>query len=129
VIIIHVCDKYDSREFIFFTQIPCFFCTNFDPCLAVYNNDRCVSGADSLFHFTNEIEVTRGIKKVDLDLSFCSLVLDRNHCSGDRELPLDLFFIIVTDRISVSNLAHSLCNAGQISQCLGYRRLTGAAVP
>ena len=65
MIIIHVCDKYDSREFIFFTQIPCFFCTNFNSCLTVYDDDRCVSGADSLFHFTNEIEgCTDGWRKV-----------------------------------------------------------------
>ena len=128
MIIIHVCDKYDSREFIFFTQIPCFFCTNFNSCLTVYDDDRCVSGADCLFHLAYEVEIARSVKKVDLDLSLGTFVLDRNHRSGDRELSFDLFFVVVTDRIAVSNFAHSLCNAGQISQCLGYRRLTGAAV-
>ena len=50
------------RELYILHTDPMLFCTNFDPAFAVYNNDRCVSGADSLFHFTNEIEVTRGIR-------------------------------------------------------------------
>ena len=128
MVIIHVCNKYDSREFIFFTQIPCFFCTNFNSCLTVYNDDRRISRADSLFHLAYEIEIAWSIEKVDLDLSLSAFVLDRNHRCGDRELSLDLFFVIVTDRITISNFSHSLCNAGQISQCLGYRRFTGAAV-
>ncbi len=39
------------------------------PAFTVYDDDRCVSGADCLFHLAYEVEIARSVKKVDLDLS------------------------------------------------------------
>ena len=78
MVVVHVGDKNDARQFELIAQLPCLFRADLDACLAVYNNDRRISHTDCFFYFTDKVKITRGIQDVDLHHAFIALILDRD---------------------------------------------------
>ena len=124
IIHVHICNKDHSRKLIFLAEIPCFLCSDLNTGFTGNYNDCCICCTYCFFYFTYEIEISGSIQHIDLYL----IPWYRNQCGRNGKMSLNLFFVVVTDRIAVSNFAHSLCNAGQISQCFSNCGLSGATV-
>ena len=66
IIQIHIGDIDHPGQVIFFAEFPCALRTDFDTGLTGDNDDGGTRHADRFFHFSDEIEISGGIKDIDL---------------------------------------------------------------
>ena len=66
IIQIHIGDIDHPGQVIFFAEFPCALRTDFDTGLTGDNDDGGIRHADRFFHFSDEIEISGGIKDIDL---------------------------------------------------------------
>ena len=114
VIHIHVCYEEHTRKFIFFTEVPCLLSTYLYTGFTGNNDDCCICCADSLFYFTHKIKISRCVKYID----FYFIPWYRNQSSRNRKMSFDLFFIKITNGISILYSAKAVSHSCQISHCL-----------
>ena len=115
LVIIHIADKEKSGKSIGFTKFPSPYRSRLNPRLTVYHDNRRIRRRNSLFNLSYKVEVSGSIQNIHLQLSGLSLILDRNHGSGNGELPLLFFFIKVRQGVPVINTAHSINSRSYIS--------------
>ncbi len=111
VVVVHLRDKNHSRQVVLLAEFPGLLRSDLYAVLTRDNDDCRIGDADSLFHFTDEIKISRCIEDIDLVL----VPLNRDHRCGDRKLPSDLFLVIIAERIAVSDRAHSVCRYAMAS--------------
>ena len=128
MIIIHIGDENQSGQIVLFAHLPCSLCAGFNAGLAVYNDNGSVCYADSFLCFSHEIKKSGSIQEIDLNRPVFAFIFQRNEGGGNGELPLDLFFVIITDGVAVGHLTHTLCYTCNKCQSLRNGRLTGASV-
>ena len=124
VVHIHIGHIHESGQFIFLTQLPSLQRAHLNAGLAVHHDDGGACGAQSLFHFSHEIKIPRGVENINL----MPLPLNGNDGCTDGKLPLLLFFSIITYSIAICYFTHSGSNAGQVCHRLNQAGLTAAAM-
>ena len=106
VIHVHVCYENHTRQFIFFTEIPCLLCSNLNAGFTGYYDDCCVCCAYSFLYFSHKIKVSRCIQHID----FYFIPRYGNECCRNGELSLNFFLIIIADSIAIFYSSETACH-------------------
>ena len=124
VVLIGLGDVDKTGHIPLFAVFPGLLQTHGDTVLRGADDHGGVGGPQGLHDLAGEIKSARGIQHVDA----AALIVQRRHGGGQRDLPLGLLGIIVTDGIAVCRTAHPVDGAGHIKQALRQSGLAAAAV-
>ena len=105
-------------------RVPCFFKAGGDARCGAQNDDRALHGVQRAGHFARKIEVTGNVNEVEL----LAVDFDRRHGRADGDMTLDLFGIVITDRVSILDTTLAVSHAGGIEHRLNQRRFAFRAV-
>ena len=119
---VHLGHEDHSRQLVLIAELPGLLGAYLHACLSGYDDDRRVRRGHSLLRLAYKVEIARGVQKVDL----AALPDDRNHRCGNGEFSLNLFLIIIADRVPVSHLADTGSQPGHIRHRFHQ---TGLAAP
>ena len=99
LVIVHIGHKENARQAKLLAELPRLDGAGLHARLAVNHNHGCIRRCDCLFHLTDKIEITRGIKEIDLN-RLCVLIriFNRNERCADGEAAALLFLIVVAER-------------------------------
>ena len=128
MIVIHVGHEDQTGKAVSLTQLPCLFRSHLYTGFAVHHDDRGICYADRFLYLTHEIKEARSIQQIDLDRPVLARILQRDKRGGDGELPLDLFLIVIADRIAIGHFPHPLGDPGKQCHRFCHGRLTCTAV-
>ena len=129
LVIIHIGDEDDPRQTVQLAELPGLDGAGLDAGLAVDHDDRRIRSADRFLNLADKIEVSGGIKDVQLDRAVVLVgILDRDQGRADGESALLLLLVIVADRVACGDAAHLGDCAADKSHRFRDRRLSGTAV-
>ena len=114
----------DARQTMLRGRVPCFFKAGGDARCGAQNDDRALHGVQRAGHFARKIEVTGNVNEVEL----LAVDFNRRHGRADGDMTLDLFGIVITDRVSILDTALAVSHAGGIEHRLNQRRFAFRAV-
>ena len=114
----------DARQTMLRGRVPCFFKAGGDARCGAQNDDRALHGVQRAGHFARKIEVTGNVNEVEL----LAVDFNRRHGRADGDMTLDLFGIVITDRVSILDTTLAVSHAGGIEHRLNQRRFAFRAV-
>ena len=114
----------DARQTMLRGRVPCFFKAGGDARCGAQDDDRALHGVQRAGHFARKIEVTGNVNEVEL----LAVDFNRRHGRADGDMTLDLFGIVITDRVSILDTTLAVSHAGSIEHRLNQRRFAFRAV-
>ena len=117
-------DGDDARKAVLRGRVPCFFKAGGDTRRGADDDDRALHGVQRAGHFARKIEVSGNVNEVDL----FAVDFNRRHGRADGDMTLNLFGVVVTDRVSILDTALAVSHAGGIEHRLNQRRFAFRAV-
>ena len=124
VVLIYLVDYEKPGSVVLLAGKPGFLSSNLDSGRSIHQNCGCLSCSQSALDFTGEIEESRGVKEVDLDL----VEFHRHESGVDGISLLDLRLVIVGYRRSVLDLAESGDDACRQKRGIDESGLAASAV-
>ena len=104
--------------------VPCLFKAGGDAGHSADDDQRALHRSQRASHFAREIEVAGHIDEVEL----LAVDFNRRHGRADRDMALDLFGVIVADRVPIFDTSLTVNHAGGVEHRLHKRRLAFRAV-
>ena len=121
---VQLVDKEHRRDLLLLRRLEALFRADGDTRLAGQHDDGAARRADALLPSAGEIEQSRRVEQVDLDV----LPRKRQDRRGNRRLAANFLGIEIADRVAVGNLTQSLRFAAQKPTCFGERGFSRAGV-
>ena len=114
IVLVHFGDVDDAGHFPLGQIFPGPFRADGQAALGRAHQDTRVRYGQALGHLAGEVEIARRVQHVDL----AAVIFYGGDSGGNRDLPLDLLRIIVTDGVPLRGPAHAVAAAGQGEKAL-----------
>ena len=95
------------------------------PVAALRTDDRALHGVQRPDIYARKIGITGNVNEVEL----LAVDFDRRHGRADGDMTLDLFGIVITDRVSILDTTLAVSHAGGIEHRLNQRVLPSEPCP